>query len=118
MQDFRKLEVWQSGREFCRAIYDATRSFPADERFGFTSQMRRAARSICANIAEGCGYLGGNDSARFYQMSLGSANEGLSDMILTHDLGLLSPDNFNQLELILGPTRGRLIRLIEVTRRR
>lgn len=118
MQDFRKLEVWQSGRDFCLALYDATRLFPVEERYGFTSQMRRAARSICANIAEGCGYLGGKDSARFYQMSLGSANECTSDLILTTKLGMLPRRSFDELELMLGPTRGRLIRLIEATRNR
>ncbi|MEX2152152.1 MAG: four helix bundle protein, partial [Gemmatimonadaceae bacterium] len=104
MQDFRKLRVWHAGKDFCVAVYDVTRSFPADERFGFTSQLRRSARSICANIAEGCGYMGKNDSARFYQMSLGSATESLSDMIIAQELESLSKADFDKLEELLLPT--------------
>ena len=117
MQDFRQMRVWQSARDYCLAVYDVTRDFPKEELYGFTSQMRRAARSICANVAEGSAYLGGKDSARFYQISFGSASESLSDLLLVKDLGLLSEPRFVQLDSLLGPTRGQLIRLIQRTRR-
>jgi four helix bundle protein len=116
MQDFRNLRVWHSAKDFCLAIYRETQTFPTTERYNFTSQLRRAARSIPANIAEGSAYLGRNDSARFYQISLGSSSECLSDMLVTRDLGFLRGDQFDRLESILGPTRRQLIRLIESSR--
>ena len=116
MQDFRNLRVWHSGRDFCVALYDVTRGFPSDERFGLTSQMRRSARSICANIAEGCAYSGGNDSARFFQISLGSSCESLSDMLIARELGFLAKPKFDRLEDLLEPTRKQLVRLIERSR--
>ena len=117
MQDFRNLRAWQSAREYCLALYDVTKAFPREERYGFTSQMRAAARSICANLAEGSAYRGFNDSARFYEMSLGSASESLSDMLLTKDLGMLTTESFDHLEAHLAPTRKQIVRLIQVTRR-
>jgi four helix bundle protein len=75
MRDFRSLKVWHKSHELTLAIYLATRSFPSDERFGLTSQMRRASSSIPANIAEGCGRDGEAELARFMQISMGSASE-------------------------------------------
>lgn len=118
MQDFQNLRVWHSARKFCLAMYRETTSFPPDERFGFTSQMKRASRSIAANIAEGTAYLGNNDSARFYQISLGSSSECLSDMLICRDLGYLTANQMLTLEQLLTPTRRQLIRLIETTRNR
>jgi len=116
MQDFRKLRVWHAAKDFCLAVYRETESFPVHERYGFTSQLRRASRSIPANIAEGSAYLGGNDSARFYQIGLGSSSECLSDMIICSDLGFLSGPQFDRLEGLLGPTRRQLVRLIQTSR--
>src|SRR5687768_13101318 len=64
MMDSTKIRAWGSGKDFCVALHHITKRFPADERFGFTSQMRRAARSTCANVAEGSGYTGNRDSAQ------------------------------------------------------
>jgi four helix bundle protein len=69
MQDFRKLEVWQLSHKLTVEIYRCTRQLPQDERFGLTSQIRRAAVSIEANIAEGCGRRGKMDFARFLQQA-------------------------------------------------
>jgi four helix bundle protein len=117
MQDFRKLRVWHSAKDFCVAVYRETETFPRDERYGLTSQLRRAARSIPANIAEGSAYLGLNDSARFYQIGLGSGSECLSDMLISAELGFLRREQFDRLEQLLRPTTGQLIRLIQTTRR-
>jgi hypothetical protein len=67
MFGFEKLEVWQRSIEFADAVYSATRSFPADERFGLTNQMRRAAVSISSNIAEGSARISRKDFARFIE---------------------------------------------------
>jgi four helix bundle protein len=75
MQDFRKLEVWQLAHKLTLAIYRLTKAFPSEERFGLTDQMRRAAVSIEANLAEGTGRGGDADFARFVQIAFGSACE-------------------------------------------
>ena len=116
MRDFRNLRVWHEAKDFCVAVYRATARFPREETYGFTSQLRRSARSIPANIAEGCGYLGRNDSAKFFQISVGSSCECLSDMLITQELGLLDQQEFGALESLLIPTRKQLIRLIHRTR--
>ena len=116
MQDFRNLRVWHSAKDFCIAAYRETESFPMQERYGFTAQIRGASRSIAANIAEGSAYHGANDSARFYQIGLGSSSECLSDLLICSELGFLRPDQFGRLEGLLQPTRRQLIRLIQTTR--
>jgi len=55
MQDFKRLEVWQLARVHAGTVYRQTSNFPREETFGLRAQMRRAAVSVCANIAEGCG---------------------------------------------------------------
>lgn len=90
MQDFRQLNVWEKSHQLTLAIYRATQSFPSGERFGLTSQLRRAAASIPSNIAESCGRGGGLDFARFLHVACGSASEGEYQLMLAGDLGLLS----------------------------
>jgi four helix bundle protein len=87
LQDFRRLLVWNKSHQLTLNIYTATRTFPKEELYGLTSQMRRAAASIPANIAEGCGRGGGTDMARFLQIALGSASELEYHCLLAHDLG-------------------------------
>jgi four helix bundle protein len=118
MHDFRKLRVWRDAKDYCIDVYRVTRGFPRDELFGFTSQMRRASRSIAANIAEGCGYDGGN-TPRFFRTANGSASESLSDLIITHELGLLSDADYLALgEQRLVPVCKQLWRLIQMSESR
>ena len=86
MQNFRSLKVWHKAHAVALSIYSATEPFPAAERFGLTSQMRRAAASIPANIAEGCGRASYADFARFLHIALGSASELEYFLILARDL--------------------------------
>ena len=90
MQDFRELRVWQRGRELTVEIYRTTAALPDDERYGLSSQMRRAAISIIANIAEGCGRDTAADFARFLQIAVGSASELASHLIIAGDLRLIA----------------------------
>lgn len=90
MQDFRKLKVWESAHRLVLATDRATASFPSSEIYGLTSQIRRAAASIPANLAEGCGRSGDVELARFAQIAMGSANELEYHLLLAHDLGFLS----------------------------
>lgn len=85
MQDFRKLLVWQKGHQLNLKLYQATAAFPKSELFGLASQIRRAATSITANLAEGCGRGTDADFARFVQIAMGSASEVESHLELAKD---------------------------------
>ena len=89
MGDFTKLEVWKKAHELTLRIYERTARWPRHELFGLTSQTRRAAASIAANIAEGCGRNSDAELARYARTSLGSANELSYYVILAHDLSYL-----------------------------
>ena len=94
MQDFRKLSVWRKAHELTLAVYRATVSFPTEERFGLTSQIRRACASIPANLAEGTGRGGDMDFAMFCQMAMGSAAEVEYHLLLARDLGMLESQEY------------------------
>ena len=86
-QSFRDLVVWQKAHQFVLAVYRLTESFPDREKFGLSHQMRRAAVSIPANIAEGFGKRSQAEKARFLNIAEGSLEECRYYLILTHDLG-------------------------------
>jgi|SRR5687767_2128143 len=113
MQDFRKLLVWQKNRLLVAAIYRATASFPADERFGLTSQMRRAVVGIGAAIAEGCGRGSRKDTSRFFQIAFGSTTELLHHLITSLDLGFLNQEQFQMLDGRLLEVRKMLASLMK-----
>ncbi len=98
MQDFRKLKVWQRAHDVTLLCYSLTRSFPKEELFGLTSQMRRASVSIGSNIAEGCGRQSNADFARLLHFAQGSASELEYQCLLSHDLGLLTKDEHRKIE--------------------
>jgi len=92
MQRFTDLKVWQRSHALVLAIYRATASFPSDERFGITSQLRRAAVSVPNNIAEGSKRQGRSDYARFLNIAEGSLGETQYLLMLARDLGHLPQD--------------------------
>ncbi|MFH1540150.1 MAG: four helix bundle protein [bacterium] len=89
IRDFRDLKVWQKSHKFVLGIYAVTKDFPPEERFGLVSQMRRAAVSIPANIAEGFRKRGKRDKANFYNIAQGSLDEIIYYLILSKDLEYL-----------------------------
>ena len=97
MQDFRSLKVWEKGHQFTLAVYKTTKSFPKEELFGLTSQIRRSSASIPANIAEGCGRGSDSDFGRFLQIAMGSASEVEYHLVLSRDLGYLQPSDHDRL---------------------
>ena len=99
MEDYRKLQVWERSHQLTLAVYGATSGFPKDELFALTSQVRRSAASIPANIAEGCGRNGDAELARFMTIAMGSANELNYHLLLARDLGYLPPSRYDQLSL-------------------
>ena len=86
-RSFRDLMVWRKAHEFVLAVYQLTESFPEREKFGLAHQMRRAAVSIPANIAEGFGKRSPAEKARFLNIAEGSLEECRYYLILTQDLG-------------------------------
>ncbi len=94
---FENILAWQKAHEFVLNVYKTTRNFPPDERFGLTSQFRRAAISIEANIAEGYKKLGKADKLRFLNISQGSLEECRDYTILSRDLGYIGKDEFDVL---------------------
>jgi four helix bundle protein len=90
VQDFRNLKVWQKAHSLTLDVYRNTRDFPADERFGLTSQLRRSCASVPANLAEGCARASGIDFARFVNNAAGSASETDYHLLLARDLDYLS----------------------------
>ncbi|MBI2020595.1 four helix bundle protein [Candidatus Daviesbacteria bacterium] len=72
---YRKLIAWQKANLLVHLVYDITTNFPKDELFSLTAQMRRAALSVCANIAEGYSRKGSKDRRHFYQMAIASLTE-------------------------------------------
>ena len=97
MRDFHKLRVWEKSHKIALEIYKITRSFPKEEVYGLTSQMRRAAVSIPTNIAEGCGRGSNPDLLRFLHISMGSASELEYLLQLSNDLKYLDQNNFDRL---------------------
>ena len=97
MGDFRNLRVWQRAHNLTLEVYGATRTFPKEERYRLTSQLRRAAVSVPANIAEGCGRNGDAELARFLTIAKGSASELDYFLLLAHDLGYLKTSRYEQL---------------------
>lgn len=91
MFGFEKLEVWQGAVDFAQSVYRVTGRFPGEERFGLTSQMRRAAASISSNIAEGSGRGSDRDFAHFIEIAYGSLMEVVSQMQVAHRQTWLSP---------------------------
>jgi len=94
MFNFEKLDVWQKAIGFADLIYNETRAFPAEERFGLTNQLRRAAVSISSNIAEGSSRSSKNDFARFAEIAAGSAFEVVSQAFIARRQNFLSEDQF------------------------
>src|ERR1700674_4648503 len=94
MFNFEKLDVWQEAIRFADLVYQLTRGFPADERFGLTNQMRRAAVSLSSNIAEGSSRLSKTEFARFLEIATGSAFEVVSQAFIGHRQGFLADEAF------------------------
>ncbi len=97
MRDFKKLEVWRRGHQLTLNVYEVTRTFPREELYGLTSQMRRASAAIPANVAEGCGRGSNADLARFLQIAFGSASELENHLFLARDLSFLQPADYERL---------------------
>ncbi|OGP59150.1 MAG: hypothetical protein A2V67_07575 [Deltaproteobacteria bacterium RBG_13_61_14] len=94
---FEKLEVYQKAIAFADSIYDATKTFPKEERFGLISQLRRSSISIAANIAEGAGRQSKSDQKHFYTISRGSLYECIPFLELANRKCFLQSENHQKI---------------------
>ena len=98
MKDFRQLKAWQKAHELVLALYRIPAAFPRAENYGLTMQMRRAVVSIPSNLAEGCGRDGDAELARFCCIARGTASELEYQLLLSRDLNLIQPKDYEQLQ--------------------
>ena len=116
MQNYKDLKVWAKAHEYTLNVYEITKLFPKEEIYSLTNQLRRAALSIPANIAEGCGKNSQLDFANFLNIALGSANESEYLLILSKDLNYLKIESFDKLFKLINEIKGMLIVLISKVR--
>jgi len=108
MKDFRSLKVWEKAHALTLAIYKSTEQFPKQEIYSLTNQIQRAAVSIPANIAEGCGKDSDAELKRYSSIAMGSSSELEYLLLLAHDLGYLQPHLYQTLQSDLVETRKML----------
>src|ERR1700730_10275470 len=97
MRTFHDLRVWHKSHVLTLDVYGVTRAFPKAELYGLTSQLRRAASSIPANLAEGCGRTSQRDLIRFLQLAAGSASELEYHLLLAQELNLMDASAYLRL---------------------
>jgi four helix bundle protein len=112
MKNFRDLYVWHKSHALTLECYKLTRDFPKHELYGITSQMRRCAASIAANIAEACGKRGNGDFQRFLGIAAGSASELEYHFLLARDLELMTADQYKILNSSVLEVKRMLATLI------
>jgi four helix bundle protein len=115
--DFKKLDVWQLAHNVACEVYRETARFPRTEAYGLTAQLRRSAACIPANIAEGCGRRGDVEFGRFVRISLGSATELEYHLLLSRDVGLITPSTHESLSAQVLRMQGMLAGLNRVLKR-
>ena len=113
MKDFKDLNVWQKAHGLALRVYQVTRNFPKEELYGLTSQIRRSASSISANIAEGCGRRSDREFARFLQIARGSSSELECHLMLARDLHLLPASDFDNVNKLVVEVQRMLASLVQ-----
>ena len=98
MAIYERIKAWERCHELCVAVYQATKSWPTDERFGLSSQARRAAHSAAANIAEGSAKKGSAEFRRYLNISLGSLSELSYTLLLAKDLDIISQEEWGRID--------------------
>ncbi|MCD6354345.1 MAG: four helix bundle protein [Prolixibacteraceae bacterium] len=101
MHNFKNMKIWQKSRVLVKEVFLLTKEFPSEEKFGLTSQMLRCAYSIPSNIAEGSGRSSNKEFSRFLDISLGSAFELETQLILASDVNYLSEEQLQHTQNLL-----------------
>lgn len=113
MKDFRSLKVWEKAHVLTLAIYESTEQFPKQELHSLTNQIQRAAVSIPANIAEGCGKDSDAELKRYFSIAMGSSSELEYLLLLAHDLGYLQSNIYQSMQNDLVEIRKMLNAFIQ-----
>ena len=113
MRDFKKYDIWILSHAFTLEIYKITSSFPKEEIYGLTSQIRRSSSSIPTNISEGCGRNSDKEFNQFLNIALGSANETEYLLILSNDLNYISEEIFKNSEIQINTIKSKIYKLKE-----
>ncbi|MDP1547711.1 MAG: four helix bundle protein [Anaerolineales bacterium] len=116
MKDFRQLKVWEKAHQLALAVYKVTKSFPKEELYGLTSQIRRASMSIPTNIAEGCGQNTDAQLARFLQIAMGSASETEYQLLLARDLEFIPNEQYKKLNTDVTEVKRMLTSFMQTLR--
>lgn len=112
MGNFKQLKVWNRVHTLTLRLYTVTAQFPRSELFGLTQQIRRAAVSIEANLAEGCGRRTDRELSRFALIANGSANELQCQVLVARDLGYLEQNIYREIERELAEITSMLSGLV------
>jgi four helix bundle protein len=113
MRNFMDLRVWQEAHTLTLSLYRLTKSFPKDELYGLTSQIRRSCISIEANLAEGCGRRSDAELGRFVQIAMGSASELACHLLVARDLSLVAASDYQESHIRLTRVRRMLTSLLQ-----
>jgi four helix bundle protein len=112
-----RLKAWQLAHELTLTVYRCTERWPVGERYGLTSQIRRAAAAVPTNLAEGAAKCGPREFGRFVDIALGSISEVAYLLLLAKDLGILPTEDFDRLDDLRKRTGGLSWRLVRALRR-
>ena len=112
MRNYRDLEVWEKAHKLTLQLYQRSRTFPKEEFYGLTSQLRRSMMSVGANLAEGCGRQTTPELARFVRIAMGSASEVDYHLLLARDFDYLQSDEHQELSQELARIRKMLASLL------
>ena len=112
MRNYRDLQVCAKAHSLTLDLYKISRAFPREEMYGLTAQLRRAAASIGANLAEACGRRTSSELARFVRIAMGSASELDYHLLLCRDLELMKEEDFNRTSKNLVEVRKMLTALL------
>ena len=107
-RSFKDLDCWKKTHEFVKAVYQVTKLFPEEERYGLTSQFRRAAVSIAANICEGYRKISRADKLRFMNIAQGSLEECRYYIILAYDIEYINQKIYDHLEFLINGASWKL----------
>ena len=114
--DHKELDIWKKAVDFVTEIYTLTKSFPNEEKFGLTSQLRRASVSIAANISEGAARKSDKEFMQFLYICLGSGSEVETLLIISQNLGYVNEEEIKKLTEKIGQLKKMTIGLLKYLR--
>ncbi len=118
MRNFRELEIWKLGMQIVKSVYKVANKLPKEEKFGLISQLKRAAVSVPANIAEGCSRYSEKDFNRFLQISIGSLFEVETELLLCVQLEFIEKNEITDLLQLIDEEEKMISKMIAKVKER